>query len=83
MTREPIKQIDVVAAVIRRGDRVLIARRAPGEHLAGKWEFQANAADWRPYQLDDLIIAPDTGIPEEVTTVPVKLALSSSSSPAR
>ncbi len=39
MTREPMKQIDVVAAVIRRGDRVLIARRAPGEHLAGKWEF--------------------------------------------
>jgi 8-oxo-dGTP diphosphatase len=31
--------IDVVAAVIRRGDRVLIARRLPTCHLGGEWEF--------------------------------------------
>lgn len=31
--------LDVVAAVVRRNGRVLIARRAPGRHLAGYWEF--------------------------------------------
>jgi len=31
--------IDVVAAVIERGSRYLIARRAPHKHLAGYWEF--------------------------------------------
>lgn len=30
---------DVTAAVIRRNDRILIARRAPGEKMAGGWEF--------------------------------------------
>jgi 8-oxo-dGTP diphosphatase len=29
----------VTAAVIRNGNQVLLARRAPGEMLAGKWEF--------------------------------------------
>jgi 8-oxo-dGTP diphosphatase len=29
----------VTAAVITHGDRVLVARRAPGHHLAGYWEF--------------------------------------------
>jgi len=29
----------VVAAVVVRGDRVLLARRPPGKHLAGSWEF--------------------------------------------
>ncbi len=30
---------DVTAAVICSGDKVLIARRAPGESMAGGWEF--------------------------------------------
>jgi ADP-ribose pyrophosphatase len=30
---------EVTAAVILRDDNVLIAQRAPGENLAGKWEF--------------------------------------------
>ncbi|HTK29164.1 MAG TPA: 8-oxo-dGTP diphosphatase MutT [Vicinamibacterales bacterium] len=29
----------VAAAVVRRGDTVLVARRQPGVHLAGLWEF--------------------------------------------
>lgn len=32
-----IKQ--VAAAIFRRADKVLIARRSPNERLAGKWEF--------------------------------------------
>jgi len=31
--------IDVVAAVIERGGRILIARRPAGLHLGGLWEF--------------------------------------------
>ncbi len=31
--------IEVAAAVIQRGDRVLVARRARPASLAGKWEF--------------------------------------------
>lgn len=31
--------IVVAAAVIRRGDEVLITRRQKGQHLAGFWEF--------------------------------------------
>lgn len=33
------KAIEVVAAVIERGGRVLIARRHVGSHLGGLWEF--------------------------------------------
>lgn len=29
----------VTAAIILRGNLVLIAKRAPNDHLAGKWEF--------------------------------------------
>jgi 8-oxo-dGTP diphosphatase len=29
----------VTAAIIRRGNKVLLTRRAAGEHLAGQWEF--------------------------------------------
>ena len=36
---EPEKFIEVCAAVIRHGSRVLLARRPPGSHLAGLWEF--------------------------------------------
>jgi len=31
--------IDVCAAVVFRGRRVLVAQRPEGSHLAGKWEF--------------------------------------------
>ena len=30
---------DVTAAIIKQNDQVLLARRAPGENLAGGWEF--------------------------------------------
>jgi 8-oxo-dGTP diphosphatase len=33
----PIKQ--VAAAVVFHGERVLVARRAPGQNLEGMWEF--------------------------------------------
>jgi 8-oxo-dGTP diphosphatase len=33
------KIIDVAAAVIKKDSLILVARRAKGEHLAGKWEF--------------------------------------------
>ncbi len=29
----------VTAAIMEEGDRVFVARRGPGRHLAGKWEF--------------------------------------------
>jgi 8-oxo-dGTP diphosphatase len=32
-------ELDVCAAVIRRGSRLLLATRPEGTHLAGKWEF--------------------------------------------
>ena len=31
--------IEVVAAIVERDGKYLIARRAPGKHLAGYWEF--------------------------------------------
>jgi mutator protein MutT len=36
MSDEPVV---VVAAIIERGDRFLLARRLTGTHLAGLWEF--------------------------------------------
>lgn len=30
---------DVTAAIIIQDDKILITRRAPGQNLAGKWEF--------------------------------------------
>lgn len=33
------KQIDVVAAIIEKDNRVFAARRKPGMHLGGYWEF--------------------------------------------
>lgn len=35
----------VTAAVLREGDRFFIARRAPGERLAGLWEFPGGKVD--------------------------------------
>ncbi|MCF7853667.1 MAG: (deoxy)nucleoside triphosphate pyrophosphohydrolase [Candidatus Pacebacteria bacterium] len=34
-----MKPIDVCAAVIARGNRLLLAQRPNGVHLGGKWEF--------------------------------------------
>jgi len=36
--------VDVVAAVIERGGRILITRRRTGTHLAGLWEFPGGKA---------------------------------------
>ena len=33
------KKYNVTAAIIIRGSKILIARRAPDKHLAGFWEF--------------------------------------------
>lgn len=35
----PARPIVVVAAVVVRGDRILVSRRLKGTHLAGRWEF--------------------------------------------
>jgi 8-oxo-dGTP diphosphatase len=35
----PLAPVDVVAAVIERAGRILIARRLAGGHLGGLWEF--------------------------------------------
>jgi len=32
-------EIVVTAAVLRRDDKILLARRAPGQRMAGTWEF--------------------------------------------
>ena len=32
-------KIAVTAGILERGGRVLIARRKPGRHMAGRWEF--------------------------------------------
>ena len=34
-----MKRVQVVAAVMRRGDRILVTRRRPGGPLGGLWEF--------------------------------------------
>ena len=34
-----MKRVQVVAAVIRRGGRILVTRRLPGGPLGGLWEF--------------------------------------------
>lgn len=33
------ERILVVAAILARNGRILLTRRAPGKHLAGRWEF--------------------------------------------
>ena len=35
----------VTAAILRRGRRYLVTRRAPGTHLAGVWEFPGGKCD--------------------------------------
>jgi 8-oxo-dGTP diphosphatase len=36
---EEYKELDVATAVIKRGDKVLCARREPSKNLGGYWEF--------------------------------------------
>lgn len=40
-----MKTIDVVAAVIERGGKILITRRPKGAHLEGMWEFPGGKAE--------------------------------------
>ena len=44
MTKKP-KIIDVTAAIIWKEDKILIAKRAKGEHLEGLWEFPGGKID--------------------------------------
>lgn len=37
--------VDVVCAVIRRGEQILLAQRPPGKRLAGLWEFPGGKVD--------------------------------------
>ncbi len=39
MPEPPLERTDVALAVAVRTGRVLVARRAPGSHLGGTWEF--------------------------------------------
>src|SRR5262245_53929855 len=39
MSRPAREPIQVAAGVVRSGERLLLARRQPGSHLAGAWEF--------------------------------------------
>jgi len=42
---QPPRPVPVVAAVIERGGRVLLARRPAHKHLALKWEFPGGKVD--------------------------------------
>jgi 8-oxo-dGTP diphosphatase len=39
MDTRPVDAIHVTAGVIRKAGKILIARRPPGKHLEGLWEF--------------------------------------------
>lgn len=39
--------VDVAAAIIEKDGKVLAARRAPGRHLAGLWEFPGGKVEER------------------------------------
>jgi len=41
----PQLPVDVVCAVIRRGEEILLARRPEGKRLAGLWEFPGGKVD--------------------------------------
>lgn len=45
MSSAPALPVDVVCAVIRRGERILLAQRPPGKRLAGLWEFPGGKID--------------------------------------
>lgn len=39
LTEKPMKTLDVVAAIIEQGGKILLAQRPPGGDQAGLWEF--------------------------------------------
>jgi 8-oxo-dGTP diphosphatase len=41
------KTYQVTAAIIRKGSKILIARRAPNKHLGGFWEFPGGKIEER------------------------------------
>lgn len=41
----PVEPVDVVCAIIQRGDEYLLAKRPPGKRLAGLWEFPGGKVD--------------------------------------
>lgn len=49
------ERVLVAAAVIRRGDEVLLTRRPEGKHLAGKWEFPGGKVE--PYESPEEALA--------------------------
>ena len=46
------EHLDVVAAVIRDGERILITKRKEGSYMAGRWEFPGGKMEKgeKPYQ---------------------------------
>lgn len=48
------KSVHVVAAYIERDDRVLLDRRAEGQHLAGTWEFPGGKVEQDENEIDAL-----------------------------
>lgn len=38
--------IDVVAGIVQHGGKILLARRKPGSHLAGCWEFPGGKIEY-------------------------------------
>ena len=51
--------LNVCAAVVLRGDRLLLASRRPGSHLEGKWEFPGGKI--RPGESEETCIARELG----------------------
>lgn len=49
------EQFEVVAAVIKDGDRILIARRKEGSYMAGRWEFPGGKVEKGEKPRDALI----------------------------
>lgn len=46
--------IEVVAAILEKDDKVLIARRKPGKHLDGYWEFPGGKIETNETAIDCL-----------------------------
>jgi 8-oxo-dGTP diphosphatase len=58
----------VTAAIIEEGGRVFVARRGPGRHLSGKWEFPGGKVEpgETPQQALERELAEELGIACEV-----------------
>ncbi len=50
-----MKTIDVTAAIIENGGKFLIAKRAKGKHLEGKWEFPGGKIE--PHETPETCLA--------------------------